>query len=283
MLRRPVSVLQLAVVRLARIVIAVILCAGGIRSQEKAERLRAFDVVSIRAHVFNGGPGGCGGAPISGNRVTLRCISLRNLIMRAYGVKIYQITGGPSWLYEMGDTSYDIAGAAEGSSPVTQDQMNQMLQGLLADRFQLKVHRETKEMAVYALVIGKNGPKMKESDVDARGGASFRFGGTLGYMKATKESMAQLALSLSLDMQRPVIDKTGLTGAYDFTLEWTRDEPQAIPGMSSSEARPMGAQPELRGPSIFTAIEEQLGLKLESQKAPINMVVVDHAERPSEN
>ena len=280
---RPDSIQGFAAVKLVPIIMALALCAVGLRSQEVVEKPRAFEVASIRPHIFNGSAAGCVGGSISGNRVTLRCLSLRNLIMRAYGVKVYQIMGGPSWLYEMVDGSYDISGLAEGSDPVTQKQLNQMLQSLLADRFQLRVHRETNEMGVYALVVGKNGPKMKESASDARGGISFRMGGMQGYMKATRESMAQLALFLSGDLQRPVIDKTGLSGTYEFTLEWTRDEPQMLPGMTMADARSIGPQPELRGPSIYTAIEEQLGLKLESQKAPIDMIVVDHAAKPSEN
>lgn len=280
-MHRPGSILRFPGVKTARIVTVLALCGAGLSSQETAEKPRAFEVASIRAHVFNGGAAGCAGTPISGNRVTLRCLSLRNLIMRAYGVKIYQISGGPSWLYELADSAYDIAGVAEGSDPVTQEQLNPMLQRLLADRFQLKVHRETREMRVYALVVGKNGPKIKQSAPDARGGVSFRMGGMQGYMKTTKQTMAQLAVSLSVDLERPVLDKTGLSGSYEFTLEWTRDEPQVLPGMSATEARSIG--PEARGPSIFTAIEEQLGLKLESEKAPVDMVVVDHAERPSEN
>jgi uncharacterized protein (TIGR03435 family) len=154
-----------------------------------------------------------------------------------------------------------------------------MLQALLADRFRLKIHRETRELPIYALVIGKGGPKFKESAPDAKGTLGFLMGGVRASIRGSKMSTAQLAISLSREAGRPVLDQTGLSGNYEMTLEWIRDEPQVIAGSPGSAVVP----PDLTGPSLFTAIQEQLGLKLEAKKGPIDMLIVDRAEKPSEN
>ena len=145
----------------------------------------------------------------------------------------------------------------------------QMLQGLLADRFQLKVHRETKETPVYALVVGKNGAKLKESAPDETGGTSVRGNGIEMHMEASKGTMDKLAYQLSLTAGRPVLDRTGLSGHYTYTLDW-------LPANGT-------APPDSDIPSIFTAVQEKLGLRLEATKAPIEMLIVDRAARPSEN
>jgi uncharacterized protein (TIGR03435 family) len=238
-----------------------------------------FEVASIRQHVFAGKPNECRGQPVSGNRVTIPCSSLRNLILRAYDVRTYQITGGPAWLADLADLAYDINARAPGEDKPTARQIREMLQSLLADRFQLQLHHESKELPVYALVTGKNGPRLKESASDVKPGFRFLMGGLKGNVTATGESMAQFAGYLSNEAGRPVIDKTGLTGSYDFTLEWMRDQTQVIPGLS-----PAGSDSgDGIGPSLFTALQEQLGLRMESQKSPIDVLVIDRAARPSEN
>lgn len=257
------------------------LLAFGLYGQSGGDQ-PSFDVASVKPHVFGNGPSGCGPIRISGPRVSMACFSLRVLIMRAYDVKAYQITGGPSWLNTTGDTAYDIQATVEGGATPTMDQAMVALRGLLADRFELKIHRETKDMPVYALVVGKDGPKFKESAPDARQMFSTRMGGVVGSYRSPKATMAQFALYLTDPAGRPVIDKTGLTGSYDLKLEWTRDQPQIIPGMAPPPADgPAAAEP--RAPSLFTALQEQLGLRLESEKAPIDLIVVEHAARPSEN
>ena len=140
-----------------------------------------------------------------------------------------------------------------------------MLQTMLADRFQLKIHRESKELAVYALIVGKSGPKLKEST--AAGPAGYR--GTPGQFTFSNGSITSLVSFLTNRVDRHVLDRTGLTGSYDFKLEWT---PEA-----STPA------PDSNGPSIFTAIQEQLGLKLEATKSAVEIIVIDHAEKPSAN
>jgi uncharacterized protein (TIGR03435 family) len=144
-----------------------------------------------------------------------------------------------------------------------------MLQALLTDRFKLSLHRESKEMSVYALVAGKNGPKVKTAE-SASGISSHSDGGPI-HVSATV-GMDGFANYLSQRLDRPVLDQTGLKGLFEIKLDWSPDSIQ----------RP-GANDDLQGPSIFTALQEQLGLKLEGRKAPVEVLVIDHAEMPSEN
>jgi uncharacterized protein (TIGR03435 family) len=197
-------------------------------------------------------------------------ITVLILIRIAYDVQGYQIAGAPRWL---GDQFYDIAAKAGGESAPTQAELRQMLQKLLADRFQLKVRRETRELPVYALVVGKGGILMKESGPDAR--HSFMIPGP-GRWKVSKLNMGHLAGDLTREVGRTVVDLTGLTGSYDFTLEWTPEQ-ASVPSPDGA------APPDAGGPSIFTAVQQQLGLKLESRKHPIDMLIIDQVEKPSAN
>jgi uncharacterized protein (TIGR03435 family) len=149
-----------------------------------------------------------------------------------------------------------------------------MMQSLLADRFKLTVHQETKEMPIYALVVAKNSPKLQPSKAE-----ETEFGGSRGQFLCQKVPMSMLAGQLRRLLGRPVHDETGLTGEYDFKLEWTPDEPPANAGTAEARTAP----PDRTGPSIFTALQEQLGLRLESRKGVVVVLVVDRVERPSEN
>jgi uncharacterized protein (TIGR03435 family) len=204
----------------------------------------------------------------SGSRVTISGYGLPGLLMTAYQVEPWQIAGGPVW---METDRFNIIANAPGEGIPTEDQMREMLQTLLADRFQVKVHREKKESPVYALVVGKSGHKLKQS---AGEGFSYTVGGRARTLEMTfsKATMEQLALQLSSSggMGRVVLDKTALTGTYDFKLNW-------IPGDDTA------LTPDSDAASIFTAIQEQLGLRLEPQKAPVEILVIDHAEKPSAN
>jgi uncharacterized protein (TIGR03435 family) len=233
--------------------------AGWAAAQETA----SFEVASIKFHpgLITMSGGGVKGATLSDTALTLL-----NLIEDAYGVRRDQISGGPSWI---SSDHYDVIAKAEGEGTLTHDRAMQMLQTLLSDRFQLKLHRETRETPVYDLVLGKNGPKLKESSADAKGKNFVSVTGAGMHMEATNGTMEQLARQLSVTAGRPVIDKTGLTGFYAYTLDW------------ASANRP--PEPDSDTPSMFTAVQEQLGLKLESAKAPVEMLIVDHAEKPSEN
>jgi uncharacterized protein (TIGR03435 family) len=139
-----------------------------------------------------------------------------------------------------------------------------MLQALLADRFALKVHHETKDLPIYELTVAKGGCKMKQTAPDSSGGNAVY---SSGKITAHSVSVESLAVNLSFTVGRVIVNKTGLEGGYDLTLEYAPD------GADASDKRP----------SIFTALEEQLGLKLVPAKGPVDVIVVDHVERPSEN
>ena len=146
-----------------------------------------------------------------------------------------------------------------------------MLQSLLAERFKLSFHRETRALPGYALVVGRGGLKAKPSEPEADSRTNSRWGS----LEAAGCSMAHLALKLSEVLHLPVADFTAVPGEFDFQLKWTSDEMQATP----PDAVPDAAS----GPSLFAALQEQLGLKLESRKVPADVLVIDHAEKPSEN
>ncbi|HEY4045691.1 MAG TPA: TIGR03435 family protein [Acidobacteriaceae bacterium] len=224
-------------------------------------------------------------------------IPLKIVISQAYGIREDLISGAPSWV---DSARYDIEAKVAGPDvaelpKLSVDQRGSMLQSLLADRFELKAHRETKELPVYELVIAKNGPQLKEAkpgDTYANGikgpdgvahAGMMRIGP--GQLTGQGIPMTTMVKLLSRQLHRTILDKTGLTGNYDITLQWAPEE-----GPSPMFPRPGGAQqetappsPDSSGPSIFTAIQEQLGLKLESTKGPVATLVVDHVETPSAN
>jgi uncharacterized protein (TIGR03435 family) len=228
-------------------------------------------------------------------------ISLKALIQQAYRVEDNQILGAPSWL---GSARYDIEAKVSSSDTdalhnLSPDQRRLMLQPLLADRFQLKVHTEVRDLPILALVIAKGGPKLHEAkpgdtypngikgfDGKPGGGPGLMHMGP-GQLTAQGLPISSLAQLLSQQLGRTVQDKTGLTGKYDFTLQWTPDV-GGSPMMKGPDAGQQGpggppSPADNGGPSIFTAIQEQLGLKLESQKGPVMVVIIDHVEAPSEN
>jgi len=229
----------------------------------------AFEVASVKLHQ--------GGWPrisisTSGPRLEANAANLVILIMYAYDLNSYQVPRTPP-LLALGDEFYDIEAKAEGNGAPTKAEFGQMLQSLLADRFKLKVHRERREMPVYALVVGKNGPKFKESAPDASPDTHYAAGDGRNYEitmpKARMESLLG-AIENSLT-DRPVLDKTGLTGTYNIKMTYT---PATKANLET---------PDLSDISIFAAVEQQLGLKLEAQKAMIEVLVVDHIEKPSVN
>jgi uncharacterized protein (TIGR03435 family) len=214
--------------------------------------------------------------PPVGGRFTATNVSLKMLIGLAYNVRNFQLTGGPVWI---DSARFDVDARAVNSN-IAQDQFPQMLQGLLEDRFQLTVHRETREMPVYTLLPAKSGLKLPDAKpnscstfalVSARGQARLdRCDGlmvTPNRIENRKISMAWFASTLSNLLSRPVVDKTGFTGTFSVHLDFANDTGD----VDSSR------------PSIFTALQEQLGLRLESQKGPGEMLVIDHAGRPAEN
>jgi uncharacterized protein (TIGR03435 family) len=274
--------------------LAVLLALGGVACAQSAPSPR-FEVASIKPAA----PGQRGtfirNAP--GGRLNINNMALKEMIVLAWRIQPFQISGGPAWLES---EHFDVSAKAE--SVAKPDEMAQMLQGLLADRFQLMMHHETRELSIYSLVTakkdGKLGPKLTESK--AGGCAQFDpskpplppepgkppalgCGGMMmgpDRLNAASVGIAELMPVLARILGRTVLDKTGLSGKFDISLEWSPDPSQAM------QFAPDGPRPppsDATGPSIFTALQEQLGLKLESQKGPVEIFVIDRAEKPSEN
>jgi uncharacterized protein (TIGR03435 family) len=203
--------------------------------------------------------------------------TLADLLTFAYGLHARQITGGPAWL----DTEkYDLSGQPDGDGQPNEKQWKGMIQKLLAERFSLSFHRDKKELPVYALVVDKSGQKLTKSEGDPNGLPSLMFP-RLGVLPARNASMTDLAgVMQAAVLDRPVVDQTALAGRYDFTLTWTPDESQ-FSGLGARVPAPSGdpAAP----PGLSTAMQEQLGLRLESARAPVEVLVIDKVEKPSDN
>jgi uncharacterized protein (TIGR03435 family) len=255
-----------------------------------------FDVVSIKPNTGGGGLFRLRSDPglLQANNVTLKF-----LLQVAYHVKDPQISGAPGWA---DSEHYNIEAKSDDASTdmlrklsreQQEAQARLMLQSMLADRCKLALHHETKELPVYALVVAKNGPKLHESaDTPDDAAAappstpngpqprhSFRMNGS-GDLTVLAQSMDMFADLLARLAGRPIINETGLKGNYDFALKWTPDEGRGQLAGGPADTAPPG---DASGPSIFTALQEQLGLKLESRKGPVDTIAIDHVERPSEN
>lgn len=231
----------------------------------------AFDVASVKP-----ADPSSHGISLSGDpsRLAIRNVTIKFLIGLAYNVKDFQILGGPRLL---DSERYDIEATYRVNSPERRDrrltfvtiqadpQVRLMLQALLVDRYHLAIRHETKELPVYSLNIAKNGPKLRESTApeDLQ---NMRV--DLGQVKSNRMSMEQLAGVLSRLLGMPIVDKTGLTAYYDFSLKWSPEE-------TSADTTP--------APSIFTAIQETLGLRLVSAREPVDVLVIDHLEKPTAN
>jgi uncharacterized protein (TIGR03435 family) len=238
-----------------------------------ADAKAVFEVATIKPS----NPGAQGKLlTIKGRQVLTINTSLSDLISYAYGLHLRQVVGGPSW---MESDKYDITGLPEGQGMPNQNQMRQMLRALLEDRFKLTTHRETRELQAYALVVAPGGPKMTKNDSNPNGLPGLLFRG-LGVLPATNATMGDFAGVMQLAvLDRPVIDRTGLQGRWDFTLTWTPDETQFA---SFGVRIPTSTDPNAP-PVLFTAVQEQLGLKFDSVRAPVEVLVIDRVEKPSEN
>jgi uncharacterized protein (TIGR03435 family) len=292
--------LILAVVAVLSITVSI---SGQVRPQ--------FDVVSIKANNSGNGFVRIGGQPAAGRFVATNA-TVEMLVTWAYRMQNYQLSAGPGWIQT---DKFDVEARSDAGA-LTPDQTSQMVQSLLADRFLLKTHRATTEGSIYALVVGKNGLKMKRSADQspfggrgARGGApprgesgpggrgpiafdgpGERRAGPLppggarmapGSLEIQGVSTAMLAQFLAQQLGRPVIDKTGADGLFAVSLEWATDPNFAGLGPGGVRGPDIGASTS--GPSLFTAVEEQLGLRLESTKGPVETLVIDSIQRPQEN
>ncbi len=218
------------------------------------------------------------GFRVQGRRFSTINTTVGDLIAFAYGVQSRQITEGPAWLTS---DKFDLSAQPDGEGQPNDSQWKLMVQKLLADRFKLSFHRDKKELSVYALSVAKGGHKLTPSAGDPNGLPGLGFGG-LGRFMARNATMADFARTMqSTAMDRPVVDQTGISGRYDFTLNWTPDEFQ-FPALRGPNAPPL--PPSVTdAPDLFSAIQQQLGLKLDSTKGPVEVIVIDRVEKPSEN
>ena len=297
--------------------------AGSAAFGQAGEGKPEFEVASVKPAVLDpggrirvmmrGGPG----SPDPG-QVTYSGVSLKDLLTNAYGVKPFQITG-PGWL---DSERYDIA--AKIPEGTTKEQFKLMLQNLLAERFHMTLHHETKDLPLYELVVAKNGPKMEPSAEDPsvdskapiappapgkdgfpqlpagrKGAFMMRMPGRMR-IAASVQTTSALADMLGNQVGSPVVDKTGLTGTYDYTLEFAPEPGQGpfaglppppppagdagAPGGLAGGQLPGNSANQGDAPSLFTAIQEQLGLRLEKKKGPLDTLVIDRADKvPTEN
>lgn len=261
---------------MTRAILAIPLLASGLLAQTPT-----FETASIKPSPPETR---CGTIePLPGGGLRIECLALKTILTWAYDVQDYQVSGGPPWV---ASERWNILAKpavldSPPDGPAEYEKMNdqqrgrymhlvrQRLQSLLAERFQLVLRHEMREQTAYALTVAKNGPKMKES-------APGMIKRSPGQIVSKGVQMGTFVRFLGVDVGRPVTDRTGLSGIYEFTLDWTPDRPaSAAPGIEAAN--------DPTGPTIFTAIEEQLGLRLESRKMPVDTLVIDRVEKPSDN
>lgn len=284
----------------------IVLIAGSALAQISRP---AFDVTSVKLNTRCDAGGRSGGASMPG-RIALECADLRDLILTAYGIYgngpdpapgsfRIQVVGGPPW---MDSTRYDIAARPAGNPPRS-EMYGPMMQSLLEDRFQLKVHRETREGRVYLLTVAKNGPKLRVTkdgscaiaDINHPSDAAKANARVCGKPNIVSDShvtvidmygatIANLCSRLNLSMDREVIDRTGIAGRFDIHLEVAPADlrPNFVAGRTIDQPGPAVDDPDA-GPSISAALQQQLGLKLGSGRGPVQVIVVDRIERPADN
>ncbi len=241
---------------------------GALICAQTAEKPPEISVVSIKPS--DPGTNAMGNRYPPG-RFTLTGYSLLSLIENAYSVKEYQVLDAPGWL---SSERWTLEG--ELTQPVRMFSYMKLLQPVLAERYHLKIRRETRTMPIYSLVVAKGGPKLKPPEEGAKQGTRY------GNMIVDKRyDIRRLAPDLTGNLNMPVVDKTGLTGEYDMDLKWTPDP--ARPAFGDVRNPADLPAPDPNRPEIFTAIKEQLGLELKAEKGPVEVIVIEHAERPTPN
>jgi uncharacterized protein (TIGR03435 family) len=206
---------------------------------------------------------------VRGRYLVIQKQTVESMLMAGYGLQRNQIANAPEWVRK---EDFDVDGVADVEGQPSLQQFQSLIRKLLAERFGLKVAREQREMAVFALRVAKDGPRLKNASNPGPRVNQQRVQGGPGYrtLQFTSTSMQDLSVMMLQYVDRPVLDQTGLKGQYDFELKYTYDDARAPTD---------GSAP----PSLFTAIQEQLGLKLEPAKAPAEVLAIDHVERPGPN
>jgi uncharacterized protein (TIGR03435 family) len=267
----------------------------GAQAQGTTEASRpSFEVASIRLHRPELG-GGAKTQPLPGARLRVENQPVRTLIETAYKVPDFELFGGPGWVKS---DRYDIDAKGEGNPPLL-GVVGPMLQGLLEDRSKLKVHHEQRELSLYVLSAAKGGlkivpsqqgscvpydPNYKPISGEKRPAICGNIGLGRKFVQGTSIRMEDLTRSLAFILGRPVLDETGFDKVFDVNLTFAPDDSSAIqPGAQTDQTTPIAVSNDSAEPSITTALQEQLGMKLKSTKAPIEVLVIDHIERPSEN
>ena len=237
----------------------------------------SFDVATIKPSV----PGrqGKGFGFRGGHFITINT-DLNDLIAFAYGLHPKQIVGAPDWF---NTELYDIEGKPDTEGRPNLKQMGIMVQKLLAERFQLTFHHDKKELSVYVISVAPGGPKMTKTSAGPDDPQGFSFRG-LGDLNVRNMSMKDFASWMQNGvMDRPVVDQTGFTDRYDFTLKWTPDDSQFAAFRGVGAAPPPPTDDPKASPALYTAIQEQIGLKMSPAKAPDDVIIIDHVEKPSAN
>ncbi|GGG64891.1 TIGR03435 family protein [Edaphobacter dinghuensis] len=238
-----------------------------------ADAVLKFEVITVKPSDPNR-PGKL--FTIRGRHLMTINTTMNDMVTFAYGLHVKQIIGAPDWF---ATEKFDLDGVPEAEGRPNTKQMKELIQSALTDRFKLTFHHDQKELSVYALTVAKGGPKMTETIHQPNDPKNFLFRG-LGQLMVTNSTMKDFCDGMqSAVMDRPVVDHTGLTARYDFNLNWTPDDSQfAVFG-----PRPTPKDDPNAPPSLYTALPEQLGLKLEPTKAMADVFVIDHVEKPAAN
>ncbi len=247
---------------------------AGAQRPAQAQSAPEFDIASVKPQPFTGQ--GSVGIFVHGDTLDAEHVSLFSLVTFAYNLRDVQLSGGPAWVKSgvlASSELFQVIAKTTGNPPPPREVFRKMLQSLLAKRFELRVHHVQRDLPVYELVVGKNGPKLKESPADAKFNFIASGLGKHGVrIVATHMTMQELIdHQLGGYTDRPIFDKTGLTAAYDFTLQF------------AVENYPVGEEPGPNDPAPLITAVQDLGLKLVPGKAAFDTLVIDHAERPTAN
>lgn len=259
---------------MAAIVAAVVLCAAGpvARAQGTNTVMMAkgadpdWEVATVRP----GDPDDKNaGYRSEGRRMIIERRTVKDMLILGYGMHEKQLVGMPGWAES---DRWDVEGVLDVPGHPNSKQLESLVRKILVERFGLKTHTETREMGVYAITVAKGGPKLEKNAGDPNGPTSEddHDNGGQRVVQMTNAAMGEFALTMNFEMDRPVMDQTGLTGRYDFKLTWTYDDSK-VPADGTA------------APSLFTAVQEQMGLKMEPAKAETDVMVIDKLERPSAN